>query len=160
MLDQGKNRLVDAETGEIVYAVVELKRKYYSGGFFMAMQEGFIHLARLGLTGEQTSVLLYLFGKLDFENWLRVSQQEIAEALDMNQPNVSRAIKVLLEKRVIHKGPKVGTSLTYRLDPNFGFKGRAKNHGALKQELARQNGLRVIEGGKDEPEDPNQTKLF
>jgi DNA-binding transcriptional ArsR family regulator len=144
------NKLLDAETGEIVYAVVELKRKYYTGGFFMAMQEGFAHLARLGLTGEQLNVLMHLFSKLDFENWLRVAQQDIADDLGMKKPNVSRAMKVLVEKKILHKGPKVGTSLTYRLDPNFGVKGRAKNEKTIRkdiQNMARERGLTVLDGG-------------
>jgi len=148
-----KHRLVDTETGEIIYTVVELKRKYYTGGFFMAMQEGFTHIAKLGLTGEQTSVLFLIFGKLDFENWLRLSQKEIADELNMKTPNVSRAMKVLVEKGIIHKGPKVGTMLTYRLDPNFGVKGRAKNEKTIRRDieaLARDNGLKVIQGGKED----------
>ena len=32
---------------------------------------------------------------------------------------------------MIHSGPKVGQVKTYRLDPSFGFKGRAKNMGKL-----------------------------
>ncbi|RKP43776.1 MarR family transcriptional regulator [Cohnella endophytica] len=151
-----KHKLVNTETGEIVLAVVELRRKYFSGGFFMAMQEGFLHLAKLGLTGEQLSVLMYVFGKLDFENWLRIGQQEIADELGMKKPNVSRAMKVLVEKRIIHKGPKVGTSLTYRLDPGFGLKGRAKNEKTIRKDIAdmaRQRGLQVLQGGKDEDEE-------
>ncbi|WP_375102229.1 replication/maintenance protein RepL (plasmid) [Paenibacillus sp. RS8] len=148
-----KHRLVDTETGEIIYTVIELKRKYYSGGFFMAMQEGFIHIAKLGLTGEQMNVLFLIFGKLDFENWLRLSQTDIAKELGMHKQHVNRAMKVLVEKGVIHKGPKVGSMLTYRLDPNFGVKGRAKNEKNIRRDIdamARENGLKVIQGGKED----------
>jgi predicted transcriptional regulator len=147
-----KHRLVDTETGEIIYTVVELKRKYFSGGFFMAMQEGFIHIAKLGLTGEQTNVLFLIFGKLDFENWLRLSQTDIAKELGMHKQHVNRAMKVLVEKGIIHKGPKVGSMLTYRLDPNFGVKGRAKNEKTIRKDIeamARERGLQVIEGGRE-----------
>jgi DNA-binding transcriptional ArsR family regulator len=139
--------LIDGETGEIVYGLVEIKKKYITGGFFMAMQEGFTHIAKLGLTGEQLSVLMIIFGKLDFENWLKMSQQEIADQLGMKKPNVSRSMAVLVEKGIIHKGPKVGTSCTYRLDPSFGLKGRAKNERTIRKDiatLAREKGLRLI----------------
>lgn len=119
----------------------------------MAMQEGFIHIAKLGLSGEQMNVLFLIFGKLDFENWLRLSQKEIAEELGMKRPNVSRSMKVLTEKGIIHRGPKVGTMLTYRLDPNFGVKGRAKNERSIRKDIeamAKEKGLHVIEGGKEE----------
>jgi DNA-binding transcriptional ArsR family regulator len=141
------SKLIDSETGEIVYGLVEIKKKYITGGFFMAMQEGFIHIAKLGLTGEQLSVLMLVFGKLDFENWLRVSQQEIADQLGMKRPNVTRSMSVLVEKGIIHKGPKVGTSCTYRLDPSFGLKGRAKNERTIRKDiakLAKEKGLRLI----------------
>lgn len=118
----------------------------------MAMQEGFIHIAKLGLSGEQMNVLFLIFGKLDFENWLRLSQKEIADELGMKRPNVSRAMKVLTQKGIIHRGPKVGTMLTYRLDPNFGVKGRAKNEKNIRQDIeaaAKQRGLKVLDGGKE-----------
>ncbi len=119
----------------------------------MAMQEGFVHIAKLGLTGEQMNVLFLIFGKLDFENWLRLSQTDIAKELGMHKQHVNRAMKVLVEKGIIHKGPKVGSMLTYRLDPTFGVKGRAKNEKTIRRDietLARENGLKVIQGGKED----------
>lgn len=152
MFDLDKPRIVDVETGEVLYGLVEFKRKYFSGGFFMAMQEGFTHIAKMGLTGEQTNVLFFIFGKLDFENWLRLSQKEIADELGMKKQNVNRAMKILTEKGIIHRGPKVGTMLTYRLDPTFGVKGRAKNERTIRKDIeamAKEKGLQVIEGGKE-----------
>lgn len=114
----------------------------------MAMQEGLIWLAKQDLTGEQMRVLMFVMGKLDFENWLRLSQAEIAKELGMKRPHVSRAINKLVEKGIIHKGPKVGTSWTYRLDPNFGWKGRMKNKKAaeIAMRKAKEKGWEIIEG--------------
>lgn len=144
-----KKVVVDTDTGEVMYAVVEVRKKYFTGGFFMGIQEGFLHISKLDLTGEQHKILLFIFAKLDFENWLRLSQTDIAAELGMQKQHVNRAMKVLVEKGIIHKGPKVGNQLTYRLDPSFGFKGRAKNERAVRSDIARlakERGLQVIEG--------------
>ena len=135
------------ENGEIEqWAMVPLQKKYITGGFFMAMQEGFIWLATLGIDGRTKDVLLYIMGKLDFENYINLSQKEIAQALKMQKQNVSRAMKELEKYGIIHKGPKVGLSWTYRLDPNFGYKGRAKNIRKLQNAIdkAKEKGLEVI----------------
>lgn len=137
------------ENGEIEqWAMVPLKKKYITGGFFMAIQEGFIWLATLGLDGRTKDVLLYIMGKLDFENYINLSQKEIAQALKMQKQNVSRAMKELEKYGIIHKGPKVGLSWTYRLDPNFGYKGRAKNIQKLQNAIdkAKEKGFKLIDG--------------
>ena len=64
--------------------------------------------------------------KLDFENYILIKQADVAIALRMPKQNVSRAMNVLLEKGVIHSGPKVGQVKTYRLDPSFDSKGGRK----------------------------------
>lgn len=138
---------IDMETGEVEqYAVVPIRRKVLTGGFFMAIQEGFLYLAQLNLTGEQLRVLLHIMGKLDFDNYICLTQKEVAEALNMKKQNVSRAFKILTEKGIIHEGPKVGRTKTYRLDPHFGYKGKAKNIEKTKKALqkAKEKGLKVI----------------
>lgn len=114
----------------------------------MAIQDGFLHLAKQNFSGRTRRVLDYLFAKLDFENWIRISQSDIAKDLDLNRANVSRAIKQLCDKGIIHKGPKFGTTWTYRLDPNFGWKGKASKKKAAEDAIrkAKQRGWDVIEG--------------
>ena len=142
-----KKQLIDSETGEIVYAVVPIRQKHIGGGFFMGIQEGFLHLAKSNLTLEETRIIMLLFSKLDFENWLRISQSDIAKELDMQRSNISRAIKRLVEKGILHKGPKVGTSWTYRLDPSFGWKGKASKKKQTQDALrkAKELGLTVLD---------------
>jgi len=76
-------------------------------------------------------------GKLDFENYICLTQKSVAEALRMRKPNVSRAFKKLVEKGIIHEGPKIGKTKTYRLDPSFGYKGRSKNYEKLKKAIQK-----------------------
>ena len=73
----------------------------------MAFQDTFIELAKdPELTLEPKNILLYMFGRLDFENFIQLSQTEIAEALGMRQSHVSRAVKMLTNKQIILEGQK------------------------------------------------------
>ena len=107
----------------------------------MAMQDGFGYLAQQDLTGEQLKILLHIMSKLDFDNYILLTQKEVSEALKLHKSHVSRAFKILVEKGIIHEGPKLGLTKSYRLDPNFGFKGRAKNMAKV---------FDLIQGGKSE----------
>ena len=74
------------------------------------------------LTGENYRVLLLLLSRLDFENWIQVTQSEITEKLQMKKQNVSRAISLLEKKGIILRGAKIGRSYAFRLNPYFGWK--------------------------------------
>ncbi|WP_225380891.1 winged helix DNA-binding protein, partial [Escherichia coli] len=78
-----------------------------------------------------------------YENFIQVAQADIAEKLEMQKTNVSRSIKGLINLGVIIEGPKIGRSKSYRLNPQFGWKGTVSNH-----KKALKNGLSVIQGGK------------
>ena len=66
--------------------------------------------------------------RLDYENLIQVNQAEVSEQVGMNRHNVNRSIKKLIELGVILEGVKIGISRSYRLNPNFGWKGSAKGH--------------------------------
>ena len=67
--------------------------------------------------------MLYLFSKLDFDNYIKVSQKELAAELDMKDANVSRAIRKLRELDIIFEAPRMGKYKLYRLNPYIGRKG-------------------------------------
>ena len=107
--------------------IIGRKRSPYQG-WVMNNQEAMRILAKdKDIKGETHRVLWYIGGILDFENWVHISITEIAKELEMSQPNVSRAIKLLEKKEVILRGPKVGRSHTFMLNPYFGWKGKVKN---------------------------------
>jgi DNA-binding MarR family transcriptional regulator len=111
----------------------------------MVFQEAFETLAKdSDLTGETWRILSYLFSKLNFENDIHLAQADIAKALEMRKQNVSRAMKLLCDKQIILKGPKVGRTVTYRLNAHYGWKGRVKN-----LDNVRKAQFRVIDGGKE-----------
>ncbi len=137
---------VDTETGESIngfVAVIRPKQKSSFERHFTMNQAALLTIANQ-LTHEQTRVLLALLTNLDYENFIQVSQIDIAENLKMNRPNTSRAIKNLLTMEIILQGPKIGRSNTFRLNPNFGWKGTVSNH-----KKAISHGLSVINGGKE-----------
>ncbi len=89
-----------------------------------------------------------MLARLDFENWIHLPQSEIAAMLNMQRSHVSRAMRDLEKVEVILRGPKVGRSITYRINPHFGWKGSAKNHNAalnedLKERM-KERGLSVV----------------
>ncbi len=149
---------VDLETGEKTRVLTNkpLYEKILTGGWFMAMQDGFEWLSKQNLTGEQLRVLLYVMSKMEFENFLLITQKEVAEKLGLKTPNVSRAFKLLVEKGILIEGARTGNVKSYKLDPNLGYKGKAKNLINDLRECADNNckskNLKVIEGGKKHEE--------
>ena len=121
---------VDKYTGEEFGfpVIIGRKRNPYGKGWVMNSQEAMISLAKdKDIKGETHRVLWFIGGILDFENWVQISVTEIGKELDLKQQSVSRAMKVLEKKEIILRGPKVGRSYAFRLNPYFGWKGRVKN---------------------------------
>lgn len=99
--------------------------RLYGGSRWMVIaQNAMILIAQdQDLRPESKNVLMYLFGRLDFENFIQVPQTEIADALSMRKQNVQRSIKQLVDKEILFQGPKIGRSSSWRLNPNYGYKG-------------------------------------
>ena len=115
--------------------IVGRKRSPYSEGWVMNNQEAMRILAKdKEIKGETHRVLWFIGGILDFENWVHISTTEIAEELDMHRQNVSKALKLLEKKEIILRGPKVGRSNTFMLNPYFGWKGKVKNLEKYREE--------------------------
>ena len=115
------------DDGNLVYGKkLYQKKKIYGGDWMAFYQESLANIAKMGLTGEQHDVFLSMLSKLDFENYIRISQVDLAKEWNIRQPQVARAIKTLLEKDIISQGPRAGLCKTYILNPNVGIKGRQK----------------------------------
>jgi hypothetical protein len=133
---------IDSDTGEIMQGCMVWipNRPKLTQRWFMAFQDSFEEIAKDSqMTGENYRVLLYLYSKLDFENFIQQTQSEISEALGMKKTNVSRAVKLLTDKQIVLEGPKIGRSKCYRLNPHYGWKGKVKN---LQE--AHRNPFRVV----------------
>jgi hypothetical protein len=141
-----KLRLIDEQTGELVQLPVYLnsprkQQSIYGDGWIQMAQGPTVELAKdRELWGMPQAVLLYLIGRLDFENFIHVSQQEIAEALKAHRPDVTKAITKLVDKQILIRGPKIGRAGSYRLNPAYGWKG--------DNTKAKEYQLELIKGGK------------
>ena len=78
-----------------------------------------------------------MFSKLDFENFIQLSQKEIIEILGINKSNVSKAIKLLTRKQIVLEGPKVGRSRCYRLNLITAGKGKVKKLAGISEGTVR-----------------------
>lgn len=104
--------------------IVHKKQNHLGVNWVACYQTALEWLAKQSLPQEQYRVMIYLMSQLDFENFLKITQNTIAKELGMKQANVSRALKGLMEKDVIITGPKVGAAKTYRLNPRMAYKGK------------------------------------
>ena len=142
-----KLSLLDEKTGELINIPIYLNSPHrrpsiYGDRWFQMAQDPLLALARdRELWGLTTTVLLYLCGRLDFENYVHVPQQEIADYLGTSRPEVTKAITKLIEKGVLIRGPKLGRSSSYRLNPAYGWKGDNKK--------AQEYQLELIKGGRE-----------
>lgn len=126
--------LHDAGTGEVVEGIViavppRRRNGFVEGWAAVALEPAKMIAMHKRELGEDGLALAFLMvGSLDFENFILLKQSEIAKQLGMQRPNVSRAMKRLIDINMIIPGPKVGRRQTYRLNPHFGWRGSAKNH--------------------------------
>ncbi len=143
---------VDQNTNEVLEGIVVycgVKRNPYSKGWIMNSQEALELLATdKDLKGETYRVLLLLLSRLDFENWIQITQKEISEKLEIRKPHISRAISLLEEKEIILRGPKVGRSYAFRLNPYFGWKGKLKNLDQYRKEKDEQETKELVNKNK------------
>lgn len=143
---------VDPETGEVLKGafvfIPEKHRSPFGKDWFAVAQDALTYLAknRKTLGEEGFAVFCAMAGKLDFENFILISQADMARDLGMQPSNLNRSIKRLEELGILMRGPKSGRSPTFRLNPTVGWKGKSKMHfGALQE--ARKRGWNLINGG-------------
>lgn len=144
--------LADAETGEIEdgsYLTVKVEkatRSPFGRDWYSMARQGSAVLAErgheIGLDGFR--VFHALMSVLDYENDLHVSQTAIAQRLGMHPPNVARAIKRLVGVGVVLCGPRIGNHASYRLNPEYGWRGTTVSHRVALQDRMRKAKLRVV----------------
>lgn len=147
----------DEETGEILGGFVAYIAPKRVNGFdrWLAMSQDATAILKQFTRVEDFRVFFALLEMLDYENLITANQAEIARDLGMKRSSVNQAIKRLIIAGAILQGPKVGTSRTYRLNPNFGWKGTAKNHvialdAERKARMKKANIAGVVEILRDE----------
>jgi predicted XRE-type DNA-binding protein len=89
------------------------------------------------ITGQTLKVLMVLMSNLEFDNYITIKQTVIAEKLKMYKPDVSKAMKLLVNKEIILK-IKQGTTTGYKLNPTYGWKGKVENMEKAKAQIAEE----------------------
>jgi Firmicute plasmid replication protein (RepL) len=151
----------DSETGEVLDGVVvyvprRIKNGFTEGWSAMARGVGTLFAQNRSFLGQEGLALIFLLiDKLDFENHLVISQTALGQELGMSRQNVQRSIRRLIELGALLEGPKNGHRSTYRLNPNFAWRGSGENHlKALaeyrEQRMKEANISGVLAGGKEE----------
>ena len=103
------------------------------------------HRNELGLEG--IVVFNALMARLDFENFIQVSQADIASELDMRPSNVSRAMKRLDALGFIRKRAE-GRKIAHPSATSVPcLEGKARSHMTATSH-AKRDGWKVIQGGQ------------
>lgn len=143
--------LTDLTTGEILEGVpllvVQRHRNAFSEGWVAMSQRAFEIISKEIKSLEQFRVLSLAISRLDFNNYLTINQSEIANELGMAQPSVNRAIKALVEKEILLEGQRTGRVRAYKLNPSYGWKGKAQSHIVALSEV--RSAKRLAQAAKD-----------
>ena len=136
---------INQDTGEILEGVIVyfgIKYNPYGKGWIMTSQEALEILASdEDLSKDAYKVLIFLMSQLNFENWVQITQREIAEKIKIDKSNVSKAISLLLKKEILIKGQKIGRSYELRLNPYFAWKGKVKSLKQYRKEKEKEEFL-------------------
>jgi hypothetical protein len=112
--------------------------------FFMVFQDAMIMLAKdRELTPQAFRVMMYLFGSLDFDNWIHITQKEIGEKLKMDKSDVSRAFSILKRKQIIVLSPYKGVPC-YKINDFYAWKGSVSSIKKEKEERKDKPKLTVV----------------
>jgi len=138
-----KAEYIDVDTGEMISKEVsedeivkmlvwkDTKRrrrtvKIIYGDKIMIFQD-ILKKAIKELKNDELKIFNYMLGIMDFENWINVSQKEIARETGFDERRVRRAIKGLKDKGYIEIIKK-GRENYYRINPQIAWKGDEKSH--------------------------------
>ena len=155
---------IDERTGEEYGFPVIFGRKKnpYGNGWIMNSQEALNIIAEdKDIKGLDLRVFLKVCARLDFENWVYLPLKELSEELHIDKAHISRSIKLLVSKNILIKSSKIGRSYAYRLNPDFGWKGKVKNLDEYRKEKEeeilreerhrnRKEGLELIKNKKNQ----------
>jgi predicted transcriptional regulator len=134
-------QIVNTKTGEVkdgyfVY-VAHSKVKLRNVRWMMTFQDSLELIATdEDMTGQSFRVLMILMSNLEFDNYITIKQNLVAEKLKMNKSVVSRSIKLLVDKSIILK-VKEGTTTGYKLNPTYGWKGKIENMEKTKEQIEK-----------------------
>lgn len=131
--DSGKPCIFNEKTGEftplIITAFTKKSKNAFVGGWLAMSQtalEKIVNNKDLKLTDYR--VFLLISSVVDFENYVLLSQVDLAEMLGISKGTLGTSMKKLVDLGILIKGPKFGRNVSYRLAPTTAWKGTAQKH--------------------------------
>ena len=123
-----REKAVNTRTGEVYGLLLPRKTHFPRGTEYNVMfKDGWNYLSSVNLAGRDTKVLFKLLSRLDYQNWISVAQETLAEELNISQGDINRSIKKLIEHKIIErqKDPADKRRWMYRLNADLGWRGDA-----------------------------------
>lgn len=116
---QGKRRLIDADTGEIIETQVVERSVAGDAGFHKIWLHHILEVVDEVGTAKMR-VLMWLLSQADSQNQVMATLDEIAKACDVGKSTVHRLMVALVAADVITRPNRYGP---WRLNPSVIFKG-------------------------------------
>ena len=79
-------------------------------------------------SGNDLRVLLGILANLNYDNTLNISQQKLADQLNIDRSATGKSIKKLISKGYMQIVDTVGRQNIYQFNPHVAFRSRAKNY--------------------------------
>ncbi|MFW5887034.1 MAG: hypothetical protein ACOCUL_04685 [Bacteroidota bacterium] len=116
----------DIKAGRKKIIAVENDRLPRNLNYFRGWQMGFEKLAiNKKLTVIDYRLLMLLFSRLDYENFIQLTQVDMATLLSIHRTQATRSIKKLINYGIIEKATK-GRNNYYRLNHEIAWRGSNK----------------------------------
>jgi predicted transcriptional regulator len=130
---------IDQSTGEVVDGmamfVPNKKRNGFGSEWFAMCMNAAMEFASSNMTVSDHRVLWAMLAHLDFENAIAINQSDIAKKIGIHRVTVCESLKRLCELGIIVSSSDKPCS--YRLNPEYAWRGSGKNHRAALQGTLR-----------------------
>jgi len=129
-------------SGEIEKVLVKINPKSkFKEGFCMSWEDGFMKLAKMGLTASEYSILLIIIAQMEYENVCYVTQSYLSKETGIPQPHISRHINKMVKLRILSKeSTKQGRAI--RVSSLFVWKGNKDK--AFKEAFLRDSENSIV----------------
>lgn len=135
MTDRTINQTINVPDDCDYRSMVYPKKHLANYPHFRVFNEGITKLVLDNqLKAKDKEVFLYLLGIMDYENFIDISQKDLAEGIGMQQQNISRSIKKLVKFDYLRVIGKAGRQNIYKVNPAIALKGRGKNYAGMLQD--------------------------
>ncbi|MFW5886919.1 MAG: helix-turn-helix transcriptional regulator [Bacteroidota bacterium] len=116
----------EIQEGKKVVIAVDNHRLPRNLLYFRGWQLGFEWLAQnKNLTSVDYKLLMLLLSRLTYDNYIQLTQTDMATLLGMQRSQITRSIKKLVNNAIIEKAQK-GRNNYYRLNHELAYKGKNK----------------------------------